>query len=457
MRGPRGARPFGILSLRARARELARLIWREHRSPARVAGALLVGFIVGCTPLFGLQLFLCMGLAWLLRLNLPIMYGAANISIPPLVPLLGWVSVELGTYVASGQLLALGRADFTAARLPDTLKVCFWAWLRGGVILGAALGVVVGGTVYALLRRRSRRLPQEEIVNERSRGVAGVDGVADVGGVNGVASVGGVAGVGGESGVAGMNGVARVDGVDGVAGVPALGGPPTLAARPDVAAALAAAARRYAVTPRRFRYYARAKYRLDPCYSALCARIPAGAAVVDLGCGLGMLAVALAELGDGRRTLGIDWDCAKIAAGQQAAAGLAGVTLQRGDLREQPLAACDFITLVDVLHYYEPAVQTQVLQRAAAALRPGGQLLIRETDPARRGGARLTRSIERLMVRLGWNRGPAVHYRPLTELHAELQALGLVTEQLELAGATHPGNVLVCARRPALPEAPASP
>ena len=102
-------------------------------------------------------------------------------------------------------------------------------------------------------------------------------------------------------------------------------------------------------------------------------------------------------------------------------------------------------------------MQTQVLQRAAAALRPGGQLLIRETDPARRGGARLTRFIERLMVRLGWNRGPTVHYRPLSELHAELRALGLVTAQLELAGTTHPGNVLLCARRPALAETRKSP
>ena len=218
----------------------------------------------------------------------------------------------------------------------------------------------------------------------------------------------------------------------------------------EIAAALSRAALRYRKTPRKFRYYAVAKYRMDPCYRALCERIPDATQGLDLGCGLGMLAVALAELGEGRQTLGIDWDAAKIAAGQQAAVGLWGVTLQRGDLREQPFAPCDFITLVDVLHYYEPAVQTQVLQRAAAALRPGGQLLIRETDPERRGAVRLTRFIERLMVRLGWNRGPAVHYRPLAALHAELRALGLATEQLELAGATHPGNVLVCAHRPAL-------
>ncbi len=388
-----------VARVRARVRAFIRLLLREHRSPGRVAAALLVGFIIGCTPLFGLQIFLCMGLAWALRLNLPIMYGAANISIPPLVPLLGWASVELGTYTATGHFLALRRADFHAAALPRTLETCFWAWLRGGVLLGAALGVVIGGIVYVLLRlRRGAPLREESMA------------IAEP-----------------ETGLAAL--------------VPA-------EQAPAIAAALSAAAQRYRRTPRRFRYYALLKYRLDPCYRALCARIPVGAHVVDLGCGLGMLAVALAELGGARRTLGVDWDGEKIAAGQQAAADLPAVTLQRGDLRQHELPPCDVITLVDVLHYYEPAVQTQVLQRAAAALRPGGQLLIRETDPERRGAVRLTRFIERLMVRLGWNRGPNVHYRPLPELHAELRELGLFISQLELAGATHPGNVLICARKP---------
>ena len=385
-----------VARVRARVRAFIQLLFREHRSPGRVAAALLLGFIVGCTPLFGLQIFLCMGLSWALRLNLPIMYGAANISIPPLVPLLGWASVELGTYTATGHFLALGRADFRAAALPKTLETCFWAWLRGGVLLGAALGMVIGGGVYVLLRLRR----------------------------------------GASSGEESMSIALPEPGPDALV-------PAEQAAA--IAAALGAATRRYARTPRRFRYYARFKYRLDPCYRALCARIPAGARVVDLGCGLGMLAVALAELGGERRILGVDWDSEKIAAGQQAAADLPAVTLQRGDLRQQELPACDVITLIDVLHYYEPAVQTQILQRAASALRPGGQLLIRETDPGRRGAVRLTRFIERLMVRLGWNRGPSVHYRPLPELHSELQALGLVTSQLELAGATHPGNVLICA------------
>ena len=164
------------------------------------------------------------------------------------------------------------------------------------------------------------------------------------------------------------------------------------------------------------------------------------------------LPVALAEHGRIRRALGLDWDAGKIAAGQQAAADLGRVTLQAGDLRQAALEPCDVVTLVDVLHYYDAATQREVLARAAAVLRPGGLLLIRETDPAHRGGARLTRLIERAAVRLGWNRGPRVTYRPLDELAQDLRSLGLRVTQRELAATTHPGNVLVLARKPPPPE-----
>lgn len=386
------ARVLGrLFDLHGRVRALGLLVLRQHRSPGRVALALFCGFVLGCTPLFGLHLLLCAGVAFVLRLNLPLMYAAANISIPPMVPVLGWISVQLGTFLVSGHAMHLARADFRGASLAATAARFFWAWMLGGVVLGGALGVVAGGLTYVLLRRRSAQ-----------------------------------------------------------AGDPA----PPQSPDPEAAAiaqALARAARRYERCPPRYRHYARYKYRLDPVYAALCAEIPAGAEVLDLGCGLGMLPVALAELGRASRVVGLDWDAGKIAAGQQAAAGLSSVELSRGDLRAAPLPACDALTLVDVLHYYDAATQREVLGRAAAALRPGGRLLLRETDPALRGGARLTRFIERAAVRLGWNRGPRVTYRPIAELCAELAALGLEVTHRPLAATTHPGNVLLTATRPAPP------
>jgi SAM-dependent methyltransferase len=152
--------------------------------------------------------------------------------------------------------------------------------------------------------------------------------------------------------------------------------------------------------------------------------VPAGAFVVDLGSGLGMLPVLLGVVGDGRRALGVEWDAAKVACAVHAARDLPGIDVVAGDARSFAIPPCDVVTLVDMLHYWDVDTQRAILGRCRAALRPGGRLLVREGDPARRGGARFTRAVERLVTRLGWNRGPAVHFRPIAELRADLTALG---------------------------------
>ncbi|MFO0657366.1 MAG: DUF2062 domain-containing protein [Polyangia bacterium] len=219
-------------SLRERIHNLGRLILSQHRSPIRVALAIVLGFVVGCTPTFGVQILICLLLSTVLRLNLPIMYAAANISIPPMIPLIGLVAVQLGEWMVSGHFVALSRTDFAADHLHDTVVHFFWAWLWGGIVLGGLLGLVVGGVVYGWLARRARL------------GLATpVDALSLV---------------------------------------------------------IERAQQRFASAHPRYRYYARYKYRLDPVYRALCETVPADAEVLDLGCGLGMLPIALAEAGKGR-------------------------------------------------------------------------------------------------------------------------------------------------------------
>lgn len=384
---------LSLRELRKKAHEFFRFLLSQHRTPGRVAWALWFGLVIGCTPLFGVQVFLCIAVAYLLRLNFVVVYAAANISIPPLSPFIGLFAVRIGEYVRLGRWVALSRGDFLSLSPFALAKRFFVAWLIGGTLLGAGLGFVVGGLTYVLLRYRQARQ----------------------------ASV-----------------------------------PPTPAEVEAAAidAALLRAAHRYQPALPRFRYYARAKYRLDPCYRELLARIPAGSHTVDLGCGQALLGVALAELGGGRTCLGLDWDAVKLAAAQVAVRELPACVVREADVRTAELPPCDVVALCDVLHYYDPQTQSQILQRAAAVLRPGGQLLLRETDGSSESGAGRTRLFERWMVRLGWNRAPQVYYRVLGELHAELSGLGLQVSQQPLSGATHPGNFLLLARKPELPASP---
>jgi SAM-dependent methyltransferase len=217
-------------------------------------------------------------------------------------------------------------------------------------------------------------------------------------------------------------------------------------ARDPVAAALDAAALRYRGAHPRFRWYARLKYQLDHCYRAIAPLVGERDLTVDLGCGLAMLPVLLGVLG--RRALGVEWDAKKAAAGVDAARGLDGIEVVEGDARAFALPPCDVVTLVDVLHYYEAAEQRALLARCAGALNPGGRILVREGDRARGGRARFTRLVERVVTRLGWNRGPRVRFRPVAELRADLEALGLRVRVDEVSGRLHPGNVLLIAERP---------
>lgn len=366
--------------LRRRVRELFSALVHEHTSPARLATAVLVGCVVGCTPLFGLHFFVCVALAYAFGLNKLVVYGAANLSIPPMVPLLGFASVQLGERALHGRWLALHRSDFATAHIRVLARSFFVDWMVGGVLLGAAIGAVAGAATWAILTRRRARTLRAE----------------------------------------------------------------ALAADP-LAAAIERARSRYDGLHPRFKWYARMKYVMDPCYRAIAPLVPAGAFLVDLGSGLGMLPVLVGIVGDGRRALGIEWDRDKVECGVRAASGLGDVQVVEGDARTVELPPCDVITLVDMLHYWDADEQRAILGRCRAALRPGGRLLVREGDPARRGGARWTRAVEAVVTRLGWNRGPRVRFRPVDELRADLEALGFAVRIDEVAARTHPGNVLfVC-------------
>jgi uncharacterized protein (DUF2062 family)/SAM-dependent methyltransferase len=372
-----------VKGIRKRLHALWKELLHEHTAPGRLAAAVLVGCIVGCTPLFGLHFFVCVALAYALRLNKLVVYGAANLSIPPMVPLLGFASVQLGERILHGGWLALARSDFALANVRRLAKLFFIDWMVGGVVLGAAIGLVAGGITWAILARR------------RARAAAGVSD--------------------------------------------ALGG------------AIERARRRYDGLHPKYKWYARMKYVMDPCYRAIAPLVPPGAFTVDLGSGLGMLPVLLGVVGEGRSALGVEWDVAKVACGAHAARGhdgappLDGIRVIEGDARTAEIPACDVITLVDMLHYWDADVQRALLARCRAALKPGGRLLVREGDPAARGGARWTRAVEAVVTRLGWNRGPRVRFRPVAELRADLEGLGFDVRIDEVAARTHPGNVLLVA------------
>ena len=111
---------------------------------------------------------------------------------------------------------------------------------------------------------------------------------------------------------------------------------------------------------RRLRMYARAKVAADPVYAAALEQLRGSALpLLDIGCGIGLLAFYLRESGLENPIIGIDTDAEKIRAGAAVAAShYRDVKLLCRDARE-PAAFSGNVTLLDVVHYLTDSEQRE--------------------------------------------------------------------------------------------------
>jgi SAM-dependent methyltransferase len=177
----------------------------------------------------------------------------------------------------------------------------------------------------------------------------------------------------------------------------------------------------------------------------------ASGSVLDIGTGRGQVPLLLLLLGRVSRVHGIDWDAAKIAAAQHAAAGLAA-SFVREDMRTARFEPVDTVLLLDALHYFTVEEQDALLDRAAAAVLPGGRILVREADASAGWRSAMTLWEERVFTFLRVNRGERVRFRTARDLVARLEAAGLDCEVRPAWRGTPFANVLLVGRRPAGPE-----
>jgi SAM-dependent methyltransferase len=318
---------------------------------------------------------------------------------PATTPARAAIAVALG--------LLAGAPPFAGARLAALFLACVWCRLDTRIALGASLGV--------LFARRFWPLPALGTV-------LGVLAIA--GAVFALLSI-----------------------------LPRFAPPPPYrlpAAAPSLVAAVERVATRYASpesprpTERARFHWVRWKLLGDPV-AGLVAELASGA-LLDLGTGRGQLALLLLELGRVSRVHGLDWDEAKIAEASRAAEGYAA-RFVRADARTAAFEAADTVLLVDLLHYFRVEEQDAILARAAAAVRPGGRILVREADLDSGWRSAVTLLEERFFTTIRMNRGERVRFRRAGDLAARLEAAGLRCELRSASQGTPFSNVLLIGER----------
>lgn len=381
--------PQGAAKRRSLGRALTELHYRlrtEGRTPARQAAAVGLGCFIGCLPLYGLHLALCVVCARLLSLNRVTTYLAAHVNNPLSAPFLLVAEAGVGYRLRTGQWPRLDPQALTASGALGLGRDL----LVGAVVLGVVLGALLGLASF-LVSRRWRSPSFEDLLRE-------------------------------------------------------------------------SAAKRYLESGIFHWEAVRGKLRYDPVYFDLLrsGELPASGRIADLGCGRGILlalvaaARELAAEGSWPRwwprlpsadLYGLEAHAGRVRVARSALGELASV--EWGDVRSAEVPPARAILLIDVLHYLEPEAQERLLTRAAAALEPGGILILREADADRGWRFALTRLQERLSALARGELRRSFAYRGERAWVELLTGEGLEVATRPLWAGTPYANVLISGSKPA--------
>lgn len=123
---------------------------QSNDSPAKKSLSVSLGILIGMSPLWGFHTITVLFLAYLLRLNKLIAFACSNISIPPMIPIIIYGGLKVGSVLLGSPLTIPPRSG-------DAMAYWLYAknhitqYLVGSTVLAISSSILIGLVAYGLL------------------------------------------------------------------------------------------------------------------------------------------------------------------------------------------------------------------------------------------------------------------------------------------------------------------
>ncbi len=119
-------------------------IFRSDESNFKKAASVGFGVFMGIVPIWGFQLLVGIPLAVLMRMNKVLFIAAANISIPPMIPLIIFASYYTGGFFVEEKMRFQSLAEITL----ESIHANFIQYATGACILAVIAGAIAAVITY---------------------------------------------------------------------------------------------------------------------------------------------------------------------------------------------------------------------------------------------------------------------------------------------------------------------
>ena len=197
--------------------------------------------------------------------------------------------------------------------------------------------------------------------------------------------------------------------------------------------------------------YTSSKISTDPLYEGVYGELKSSTnPLLDVGCGVGILAMYLRERGLENPVTGFDYDASKIKGGHRMLekGGYQNITLAQGDARTDLPAHSGDVTILDILQFFEDSEKRELLKNIATRVAPGGKLIIRSGLEEKNLRFYTTIAADFFAKITFWMKSAPIHYPTADFFRTTLSAEGLEVTVRPFWGKTPFNNYLIVAQRP---------